>query len=139
MSEPIYREKSLQKVKSPDNLNEYIQVANPSVWLILATIIILLIGFCSWAVFGSVKTVVKADVRCEDGTVTCYVTENDIQKVHIGTTVQFGDYTGTITEITMRDGNICACPLAVEAPIPEGMYDASITVETLHPASFLTN
>lgn len=139
MSERIFREKSLQKVKSPDNLNEYIQVANPSIWLIMASVIILLIGFCSWAVFGSVKTVVEADVHSKEGTVICYVPENDVQKVHIGMTVQFGGYNGTITEIIMRDGNIGACALAVEEPIPEGIYSASITVESIHPASFLTN
>lgn len=139
MNEPIFREKSLQKVKSPDNLNEYIRVSTPSIWLIMAAIIILLMGFCSWAVFGTVQTKIEADVHCEDGTVTCYVAEEDIQKVHIGMTVQFGDYTGTITEIIVRDGNISACPLAVKVPIPEGIYSASITVESIHPAFFLTN
>lgn len=139
MSEPIFREKSLQKVKSPDNLNEYIRVANPSIWLIMAAIIILLIGFCTWAVFGSVKTVVEADVHCENGTVTCYVAEKDIPKIHIGMPVQFGEYTGTVTEIIMRDGTIGACPLSVDMPIPEGIYGASITVESIHPAFFLFN
>lgn len=139
MSKPIFREKSLQKVKSPDNLNEYIRVASPSIWLIIAAIIILLIGFCSWAVFGTVESVVEADVHCENGTITCHVAEKDIPKIRIGMTVQFGEYTGIITEIIMRDGHFGECPLSVDTPIPDGIYDASITVESIHPASFLIN
>lgn len=139
MSKPIFREKSLQKVKSPDNLNEYIRVANPSIWLIMAAIIILLIGFCSWAVFGTVESVVEADVHCENGTITCYIAEEDIPKIHVGMTVQFASHSGTITEIIMGDGHFVKCPLSVDAPIPDGIYDASIMVESIHPASFLIN
>lgn len=139
MSEPIFREKSLQKVKSPDNLDEYIRIASPGVWLIMITIIFLLLGFCVWSVFGTVNTVVSADVHCEDGSAVCYVAEKDMQKVQLGMTVEFGDYTGTIAEITLRDGNIGACSLDTEAAVPDGIYSASILVESIHPSAFLTN
>lgn len=139
MSQPIFREKSLQKVKSPDDLDEYIRIANPSVWLILVTIIILLLGFCIWAAFGSINTEVKANALCSDGVITCYLSETDAEKVHVGMPVQIGKYTGTVSELVVRDGDISTCIVAADNPIPDGVYRASITVESIHPAFFLTN
>ena len=44
MNEQLFRKKSVQKVSSPEQLNEYIRVASPSVWLVFAAIVILLAG-----------------------------------------------------------------------------------------------
>ena len=38
----VFRKKSLDRVNSPEQLNEYIRVANPGVWVILAAVIVLL-------------------------------------------------------------------------------------------------
>ena len=35
MNEEIFRKKSLDKVKSPENLDDYIRVSNPGVWLFI--------------------------------------------------------------------------------------------------------
>ena len=53
MSE-LYREKSLERVNSPEELSDYIRVATPSVWLVLLGILILLVGILAWSVLGSV-------------------------------------------------------------------------------------
>lgn len=50
----LFREKSMKRAASPENLNEYLHVTGLSVWLILAAILILLLGFLVWAVFGNV-------------------------------------------------------------------------------------
>ena len=44
MSEEIFRKKNLDKIKSPENLNDYLRVSNPGVWMLLAAVIVLLIG-----------------------------------------------------------------------------------------------
>lgn len=137
MSEPIFREKSLQKVKSPDNLNEYIRVANPSVWIILAAVIILLAGFCIWSVFGTIQTVVHGDARCEEGSITCFVSDADAQRLSVGMSVQLGSYTGTVTEISVRSDGGSSCIITSEQDVPDGVYEAEITLEKLHAASFL--
>lgn len=56
----IFRKKSMEKVSSPEQLNDYLRVSTPAVWIILAAILILLVGFIVWAVFGSV-TIHDAD------------------------------------------------------------------------------
>ncbi|MBP3894027.1 MAG: hypothetical protein J6D34_08310 [Atopobiaceae bacterium] len=60
MSE-LFREKSLERVNSPEELSDYIRVTTPSVWLVLLATTILLAGMLAWAVFGTV------DVERKDG------------------------------------------------------------------------
>ena len=51
----VFREKSLERVTSPEQLNDYIKVTTPSVWLILFATLILIVGTLFWAVFGKIR------------------------------------------------------------------------------------
>ena len=52
MNNSIFRQKSIDKVSSPEKLDDYIRVTTPSVWITLAAITILLIGTIVWGIFG---------------------------------------------------------------------------------------
>ena len=51
----IFRQKSIDRVSSPEQLNDYIRVTTPSVWLVLIAIILLLVGMVAWSVLGTVE------------------------------------------------------------------------------------
>ncbi|MBQ8955858.1 MAG: hypothetical protein IJ075_02720 [Lachnospiraceae bacterium] len=51
----IFREKSIERVTSPEQLDDYIKVTTPSVWLILIATVILLIGTLIWGVTGRIE------------------------------------------------------------------------------------
>lgn len=59
----IFREKSMERVSSPEALNDYIRVTTPSVWIVLAALVILLAGMLAWSIFGTVER------HTEDGSV----------------------------------------------------------------------
>ena len=59
----IFNQKSLAKISGPEELNSYVRVTTPSVWIILAAIALLVLGILGWAVFGTVP------VHEEDGSV----------------------------------------------------------------------
>ena len=40
-----------------EQLNDYIRVATPSVWLVLAALVLLLIGMLAWGALGTVEAV----------------------------------------------------------------------------------
>ena len=42
MNDQLFRKKSVERVSSPEQLNDYIRVANPSVWMILAAIVMVI-------------------------------------------------------------------------------------------------
>ena len=44
----IYRQSNLDKMASPDKLDDYIKVSNPAVWIILVAIAVLLAGALIW-------------------------------------------------------------------------------------------
>ena len=46
----IFRKANLERMSSPEKLNDYIRVSNPSVWVILVAIAILLIGVLVWGI-----------------------------------------------------------------------------------------
>lgn len=54
MSE-LYRKKSLDRISSPEQLDDYIRVTSPPVWIVLIAIVILLIGILAWGIFGEVE------------------------------------------------------------------------------------
>ena len=58
----IFRQKSMERVSSPEELNDYIRVTTPSVWIVLAALVLLLVGLLSWSIFGRVT------VQTENGT-----------------------------------------------------------------------
>lgn len=44
----IFRKTSLDRISSPERLNDYIKVSNPGVWLILAAVAALLAAAVVW-------------------------------------------------------------------------------------------
>ena len=53
-NESIFRQKSIDRISSPEQLHDYIKVSSPGAWLVLVAIIIFLVGALVWAVNGSI-------------------------------------------------------------------------------------
>lgn len=75
MKEELFREKSLDKVKSPDKADEYLRVANPSFWIVIAAIIILAAAFFVWGYLGEIPTKLNAMAAVQDGELTLLLPE----------------------------------------------------------------
>ncbi len=139
MSEEIFRKKSLDKVKSPENLDDYIHVSNPGVWLLLISIIILLAGACIWGAFGHIDSTAPATIHAEGGKVTCFVANEDITSVHEGMTVRFDGFEAVIAEIGEKDESGYACVLQLNQTVSDGFYEGKIIIESVNPLSFVLN
>ncbi len=95
----IFRKKSLDRVNSPEDLNQYMRVTNPSVWATLFCVILLLSSAVFWGLTAKLETTADAvAVRGENGNV-CYIGADDIADVKIGTTVRIGKTEYSVTEI----------------------------------------
>ena len=53
----IFRQKSLERMNTPESLNNYIRVTTPAVWVVLIAVILLIVGAFVWA--ASVKLATK--------------------------------------------------------------------------------
>jgi hypothetical protein len=58
----IFRQKSIDKVSSPEKLDDYIRLTTPRVWITLAAIVVLLVGVIAWGAFGELT------IHNDDGT-----------------------------------------------------------------------
>ena len=59
----IFRQKSLDQINGPEELNDYVRVTTPSVWIVLTAVTLVVIGILGWCLFGTVA------VHEEDGSV----------------------------------------------------------------------
>ena len=139
MREEIYRQKSLDKVKSPENLDDYIQVSNPGVWLLLVSVIVLLAGACIWGAFGHIDSTVPATVHIENGQAVCEIDEENISSVKVGSTVKFEDCEAVIEAIGNITDNEYVCTLSDVSALPDGFYEGKVIAESYKPLSFILN
>jgi len=76
----LFRQKSLDKISSPDELDKYIKTTSPTVVILFASVVVLLVGLIVWAVVGKIE--VKSSVGFyidSQGITTSYITEADYE------------------------------------------------------------
>ena len=153
----LFRKKSLERISSPEQLNEYIRVSTPSVWMVLAAIIVLLAGVCVWGVFGHMDTVLPVvAVAGEDG-VTAYVRAADAEQVAVGARATVDGAEGRVTAVDAAPVRVdeafteymChvgglqqgewVCAVTLEADCQAGVHAASIVLDSVSPMSFVLN
>lgn len=156
MNNKLFRKSSIDRVNSPEQLNEYIQVTSPSMWLVLAAVILLLTGVVVWGVFGTVETTIETGVLVQEHQAVCYLPPEDASTLKEGMVVTAGNYTGRVKKMTempvqvseefdayllyltgLSDGDFC---YVAELELPDaadGIYAAVITVDSTRPISFV--
>ncbi len=58
MPRQIFRQESLDRLSSPEQLDQLMQVTSPRAWVALAAVGLLLLAALAWAVFGTIPTAV---------------------------------------------------------------------------------
>ena len=157
MNDKIFRKKSVDKMSSPEQLNDYIKVTNPGVWIVLSAIVILLIGVCVWGIFGKLET--KISVACESNgsEAVLYIKEKDISSVKKDMTVSIGGNSYMVTSVSAepvsvtegigeyarRIGNLSlgewVYTVKIDKVLPEGVYSATIVIDSVSPLYFVFN
>lgn len=152
-------DKKFKKVNSPDQLNQYIRLSNPGVWILLLAIVVLLVGVCIWGYFGKIDTKIKTVVISDNYTSYLYVKEEDMAKIKNGMQVELNNnenifeiadieetpekVTDDMDEYARHLGNfqvgewVYKCRL--NKNLREGTYGANIVVESIAPMVFITN
>lgn len=155
MDNHIFREKSIARVSAPEDLNQYIRVASPGIWMLLAAVLALLVAFGAWSVLGRLDTTVQAAAVSHDGLVMLYVAEGEQEKLTAGHIAAVGDVKGQISSVSdrpVRAGGVLdsyglhcmnlteydwVYAVSVELSLPDGVYTGYITVDSVMPASFV--
>ena len=160
MESSIFRKKSMERISSPEQLTDYIKVANPGVWLLLGAIIVLLAGICVWGVYGRLDTVVKGAAVSKNGTLVCYVTEDNAGKIQPGMKLTANGAEFTVSDISAQpvsagsvlddyalhvgdfqsgDWVYSVTAAGTENVASDGVYSAEIVVDSVSPKIFVIN
>ena len=154
----LFREKSLKSVASPEELDDYIKVTNPGVWLLLSVIVIFLLGVIVWGVFGKLESDVDVFGRMEEGRLVVYASGADMLKLQKGMRVEANRMEGSVTDITgytltteevfptsdkaqeyhINPGTPLY-PIITDLTLPDGNYDARVVLQEIKPMELIFN
>lgn len=160
MNQKLFRKVSMERVYSPEQLNQYIRVSNPSVWLLLLAVIILLSSACIWGITGRLETTLSVKAVVRDNEAVFFLSEGQYAQVKEGMDVRVGGAAGVVATlpvvpasyeslcIGMEEYELYAAgvvrgswhyPVKTAMELPDGVYDAQIVTESVSPLSFMIN
>ena len=130
----IFRKETLDRISSPEQLTDYLRVTSPGIWIVLAAIVTLLVGFFVWMGVDTIETTVPVGVSMEDAHATVAITEGDV-KIEKDMTLRVGGKEAAI-QSTKTDEYGRTVGLA-NVDLTDGMYDGVLVTEAVHPIQFL--
>lgn len=157
-NDSIFRKKSLDRVSSPEQLNDYIKVATPGMWMVLLAIVIFLFGMIVWGAVGKLETTVRGAVVFDGENSSVYVSEESAAKIAPGQILRadgmeytVGEQIGTPLELDpetdsylihaggFEDGEwVCRIALGAVGE-KSGTYECEIVTDSVSPLSFVMN
>jgi len=152
----IFREKSLQRVSSPEDLDKYIKTTTPSLWLLLASIVVLLVGVIAWGVLGKIEVKNDVGVSVNGGKGVSYIQEASYDKISDKTFIKCEDKEYKIDKVEgpyefdeTSDAYLAHGANLVDGDwyyiakyntdLQNGDFKGSVVFETISPISFIIN
>ena len=157
MNKQLFKKSSMDKVSSPEQLQDYVKVANPGLWMVISAIVILLAGVIAWGFIGKIATTLSTAIVTDDGRSVIYVGESDVEKIDVGMTVRSEGREYTITDIAKEpikvDGSLTDYAIhasgltagewvyvvSIDGEHSDGVQKADIVIESISPISFILN
>ena len=141
MEKQVFRKKSVERISSPEQLQDYMRVTTPGTWMVLTAVILLLAGLIVSSALVNVESTIPGQATVmEDGTLLqIELPLSQKSLVSPGMVVRVSDREAKVDMVFQAED-----ALQVLAELPEdgeklapGTYDARIVTETVTPISFL--
>ena len=134
----IFRQKSLDQISSPEQLHDYLHVTNPTVWLALAAVALLLVGLLIWTSVASVDSFASATATVNDGSMVIRIDDPDMAKtIESGMKVLVGDTSAKVGSVGHKeDGSVFA---VAETTLEDGTYAAKVVLRQIQVLKLLFN
>ena len=137
MENQLFRKDSMERINSPEQLQDYIRVTNPGIWMVLAAIIVLLAGFIVVGCMAKIETKMPVTGEMSGGSLRIELLKSNAEKVRENMPVRVADQETRIDYIYSEDSSHVTCTATID--LPDGIYDAEIVTESVAPISFLLN
>jgi len=131
----IFRKESLDRIASPEQVDDYIHIASPGVWFLLTAVLLLLAGLIAWGFAGRLETRLTVEGVSSGGSAVVVLSQKQAPSLQVGAKAYAGAREGEVTEV-VRQGD----ELAVTVYIPglrDGAAEITLVTESVAPISFL--
>lgn len=136
MDQNLFRKKSLDRISSPEQLNDYLRVTSPAVWVILLAVVLLLVGLLVWSSTTVIESYVEGTAEVKDSLMTIRFTDQSFAKnIKKGMTVNVGEHECTIATVG-HDSNGLIIATASTA-LSDGFYDVRVSYKYTQVLSLL--
>ncbi|MCR4845693.1 MAG: hypothetical protein K5865_03035 [Eubacterium sp.] len=129
----VFRQKTLDRISSPEQLTDYLKVTSPGVWVILITVILLLAGLIVWSTIGNLETTEEVKIMVQSN--QAVILSENVDKYKEGMDVIVKDKKYYIEHIKMTEYGYSYA--GFETELPDGEYTAEVVTEVVHPINFL--
>jgi len=129
----LFREKTLERISSPEKLTEYLRVTNPGIWAVLGVVILLLGGLLLWSATGTLETTADAKIIVKSHTATVVLEDGGNITSDMTVKIQSNEYAIASTDVD-EYGRTYGI---TEAQLPDGTYSGTVVVEVVRPIDFL--
>lgn len=92
MENSLFRKSALERITAPEQLNDYLRIINPGIWLVLSGFFVIVLAVGVWACTGSIPDTAKfkgiAYSQSGDLSIYAYIPLNDAVRLTDGMQVQ---------------------------------------------------
>lgn len=153
MDNQLFRQKSIERISSPEQLHDYMRVTSPRLWMLLSVIIVLIIGMIVFSMTVKMESTVKLNFNIfrfnyenngvsEEQMDITIVTDLALKDtLQVGQEVRIANTTGKIAYCYQDNENLIAS-VELDDPnmlLPEGEYEGEVIIERRSPLDYLLN
>ena len=129
----VFRQKTLDRISSPEQLTDYLRVTNPGIWVVLVAVILLLAGIFAWSMVGTLETTAEVTVIVEDH--VAQIVPAGAETLESGMPLHIAGQEFMIAAAETDDyGRVTG---AAEVGLPDGTYEGTVVVDSTRPIDFL--
>ena len=137
MGNQLFRKASMDRVSSPEQLQDYMRVTSPGIWMVLSVVIVLLAGLIACSALGRIDTVEPARAVAQEGKVTVSLVSDSKAVLKEGMALRIaGEEVPREYVYQTKTGDKMA---TATVSVPDGNYDVQVVTESISPITFLTN
>ena len=125
VKQSLFRQKSVDRISSPEQLDDYLHVTSPALWVVLCAVAALLIGLLIWSSVTAVESYAVGTAEVHDGILTVtFQDERQAKNVIPDMNVTVGELVTPILSVGKNEeGRLIA---VANADIPDGEYDVKV-------------
>ena len=127
--EGLFRKESMEHISSPEEMHDYLRVTSPRLWMLLAAILALLVGFLIFASTTAIESTEKVTAVVSYGSILSSLPEEQGSLISIGMPVRVGGLKAKVTDIIQTASLHLTLRLDSGEALEEGYHEFSYADE----------